>query len=97
MADRVILIGLLLVGFVIGICAGAETAGLGRSIYLVREAAADAGAAPLAARLEEARQGLEACFRLTNAAMYLGVVVMFLAMLGIYFQERRPQRRGQPE
>ncbi len=95
MANRVILVGLLLLGLAIGICGGVDQAGLGRSIYLVSQASENVDSKPVASQLEETRQTLDGCFNLTTASMYLGVVVVLVASIGLYFQEKRSSSVGQ--
>ena len=94
MAVRVILIGLALLGFAIGICGGVEQAVLGRSICLVSQASENVDSKPVVSQLEEARQALDDCFNSTTASMYLGVAVALVAIIGSYFREKRPSSEG---
>jgi hypothetical protein len=84
-ATRRVLIVLLLCGLAIGILGGVGQAGLGRSNYLVGEAADERPGEP---RLDEARRTLSQCFRLMTASMYLGGVVVLLAVVGLYLEEK---------
>jgi hypothetical protein len=86
MANRVLLIVLLLLGLAIGICGGLEQAGLGRSIYLLHEASPSVKGEQVVAQLREAREGLDGCFHLTTASMYLGFLIVVVASLCLYLQ-----------
>ena len=40
-------------------------------------------------QLEEARLALDGCFNLTRTSMYLGVGVVLVTSIGLYFREKR--------
>ncbi len=83
-ANRIAWIALLLLGLAIGFCGGLEQAILGRSIYLVQEAA-DNKVAPQ----QEAREGLEKSHTMTTVSMYLGVAAGLVAVIGLSLQGKR--------
>ena len=95
MANRVILIALLLLGLAIAVCGGLEQAGLGRCIYVVHQVSETTDSKPIASQLGEIRPTLDSSFNMTQVSMYLGVVVVLVASTGLYLQQRRSRGASQ--